>query len=111
MTTLGRYLVAEMHECDAAHLDDEAYLRAQCRAAAVEMGARIVGEASHHYAPVGVTIVIMLAESHLIFHTWPERRAASVDIFVCGGAAAPERARDFLARAVSAERVTDVVTS
>jgi S-adenosylmethionine decarboxylase len=111
MSTLGRYLVTEMHECDAARLDDEAYLREQCAAAAVEMGARVVGETSHRYAPVGVTVVIVLAESHLIFHTWPERRAASVDIFVCGGSARPERARDFLARAVSAARVTDVVTS
>jgi len=111
MSSLGRYLVAEMYECDPARLDDEAYLREQCAAAAVAMGARIVGQTSHHYAPIGVTVVVMLAESHLIFHTWPERRAAAVDVFVCGGAADPLRARDFLARAVAAGRVTDVVTS
>ena len=108
MTPLGRYLVAEMHECDAAHLDDEEYLRARCVEAAVAMGARVVGQTSHHYAPVGVTVVVLLAESHLIFHTWPEHRAASVDIFVCGGTTDPVRARDFMAQAVGARRVEDV---
>ena len=110
MTTLGRYLVAEMHDCDRARLDDEGYLRAQCVAAAGAMGARVVGEHSHRYEPVGITVVVMLAESHIILHTWPERAAASVDIFVCG-AADPARARDALAHAVGARRIVDLTVA
>lgn len=107
---LGRYLVAEMHECSTEHLDDEVYLRARCDEAARAMGAEVVSVNSHHYMPVGITVVVILAESHLVFHTWPELAAASVDIFVCGEGAQPRRARDLLAQAVEAGRVTDVIT-
>ena len=107
---LGRYLVTEMHECSTEHLDDEEFLKARAVEAARAMGAQVVSAHSHHYAPIGVTVVVILAESHLIFHTWPELASASVDIFVCGEGAQPRRARDLLAEAVGARRLRDVVT-
>ena len=110
MPPLGRYLVAEMHECSSDRLDDEGFLTARCVEAAHVMGATVVSHHSHHYAPIGVTVVVILAESHLVVHTWPERNAASIDVFMCGERADARRARDFMAAALGAGRVTDVVT-
>lgn len=105
---LGRYVIAEFRGCDVAKLDDLPFLREQCVAAALAMGATVVGQHGHHYEPHGVTIVVLLAESHLVFHSWPEHAAASVNAFVCGTTADPARARDFLARALAAERVVEL---
>jgi S-adenosylmethionine decarboxylase len=102
---LGRHLLAELYDCDASRLDDEPFLRAQCVAAAREMGARVVGEHGLRYGELGVTVVVILAESHLVLHTWPERAAAAVDVFVCGAAAEPGRALRFLVEALNAQRV------
>ena len=44
---------------------------------------QVVGDVFHQFAPVGVTGVVLLAESHLSVHTWPELRFAAVDVYVC----------------------------
>jgi S-adenosylmethionine decarboxylase proenzyme len=105
---LGRHLLAELYDCDAGRLDDEPFLRARCVAAAREMGARVVGEHGLRYGPLGVTVVVILAESHLTLHTWPERGAAALDVFVCGPSADPARALGLLVEALGARRVTEL---
>src|SRR5262245_42390603 len=105
---LGRHLIAELHDCDTARLDDEPFLRGLCVAAAREMGARVVGEHGLRYGAQGVTVVVILAESHLTLHTWPERASAALDVFVCGAAADPDRALRFLARSLGARRVAQL---
>jgi spermidine synthase len=105
---LGRHMVAEFRECTAGRLDDEPWLCAQAVAAAQACGARVVKTESHRYTPFGVTVVVILAESHLILHTWPEHAAAAVDAFVCGPSADLPKARDFLAQALGAGRIVDL---
>lgn len=59
-------------------------LLALCHAAARQAGLRVVGDCFHAFgAPGGVTGVLLLAESHLAVHTWPEFGSATVDVFVC----------------------------
>jgi S-adenosylmethionine decarboxylase proenzyme len=77
-------------------------------AAALAMGARVVGQHSHRYTPIGVTVVVLLAESHLALHSFPEHGAATLDVFVCGSVADPARARAALARALGARRVVEL---
>jgi len=69
---------------DAAVLLDEAALRSTLRAAADAGGATVVGEAFHVFPNGAVTGVLLLAQSHLSIHTWPELLLANVDLLTCG---------------------------
>lgn len=53
-------------------------------ATAITMGATIVTSTFHHFSPLGVSGVVIIMESHLTIHTWPEHHYAAVDIFTCG---------------------------
>jgi S-adenosylmethionine decarboxylase len=85
MKTVGRHVIAEFYDCDADVIDDVALITRYMRAAAEAVGATIVAEAFHRYAPVGVSGTLLISESHLSVHTWPEARYVAVDIFTCGG--------------------------
>lgn len=73
-----------MDGCDPAILDDEAAIQSCLIEAARAAGASIVSHCFHHFSPHGVTGVVVIAESHLAIHTWPEHGFAAVDLFSCG---------------------------
>ena len=82
----GLHLTADLCGCtaDAALLTQPAALQALCLAAVARSGLQAVGELFHRFpAPGGVTGVVLLAESHLAVHTWPELRAVTLDVYVC----------------------------
>jgi S-adenosylmethionine decarboxylase len=82
----GLHLTADLHGCPAANplLSDPARLRRLCLAAVAGTGLQPVGELFHRFpAPGGVTGVVLLAESHLAVHTWPELGAVTLDVYVC----------------------------
>jgi S-adenosylmethionine decarboxylase proenzyme len=68
-------------------------------------GATIVSRTGHHFSPYGVTAVIVIAESHLAVHTWPEFKYAAVDLFTCGTSVDTWKAFDFVKTAYGATRV------
>ena len=74
----------ECYDCDRALLDDPDRIQVTMREAALKGGAHIVNEAFHQFAPQGVSGVLVIAESHLSVHTWPEHGYAAIDIFTCG---------------------------
>ena len=80
----GKHILAEYFECECTYLDSEAAIKNLMLEAASRSGATIVGNIFHHFSPQGVTGVVVIAESHLAIHTWPEFRYASVDLFTCG---------------------------
>ncbi len=84
MNALGRHLLLELRECNAALLDDLVYLENALVCAAKESGAIVLDKSFHHFAPQGVSGIVLIAESHLSLHTWPEHAYAAVDIFTCG---------------------------
>ena len=84
MDTLGRHLLAEYRGCDAAILNDEAQIEALMQAAAKAAGATVLLTAFRRFEPHGVTGVVVVSESHLSIHTWPEANYAAVDVFTCG---------------------------
>ena len=75
------------------------------RAAATEARATIVEASFHQFGPQGVSGVLVLAESHLSVHTWPEHGYASADIYVCGDTCKPELAQAILAKALGATEI------
>jgi S-adenosylmethionine decarboxylase len=69
----------------ATNLSDPATIDRACREAALAAGATILHSHFHHFSPNGgVSGVLVLAESHVSIHTWPERDFAALDIFMCG---------------------------
>ena len=111
MEALGRHVLLELRDCNAAKLDDLPYLKGTMMHAAVETGATIIGEIFHQFAPQGVTGVIAIAESHLCIHTWPEFGYAAVDIFTCGAAFDPTEAAHLIVAALESKdpEITEVI--
>ena len=102
--TLGRHLVADFHGCTADLNDPELVMRV-LEVACKKANATIVEKTRHHFSPYGVTAVIVIAESHLAVHTWPEYRYAAVDVFTCGDTVQPLVAFEYLKDAFGAEKV------
>ncbi len=96
MNALGRHLLVELHDCDKEALNDLSLLREVMVSAAVDCGAVVLGESFHRFSPQGVSGVVVIAESHLSIHTWPEYGYAAADIFTCGTAVRPEVAAQTL---------------
>ena len=92
MNALGKHLLLELQGCDKGVLNDISFLRSTMLAAARECGATILGESFHQFSPQGVSGIVVIAESHLFIHTWPEYGYAAADIFTCGNSVQPERA-------------------
>jgi len=98
LDALGRHLLLELRDCNKAVLDDLRYLENALVSAAEEAGATVLGKSFHQFAPQGVSGVVLIAESHLSLHTWPEHAYAAVDIFTCGTTVKIEVAADALIR-------------
>lgn len=81
---LGRHVLLELHQCPADLLKAGPQLEAFLKAAAGKMGATVVTSNFHQFAPYGISGVVIIQESHLTLHTWPEHGYAAVDIFTCG---------------------------
>lgn len=92
MSRLGLHLLVEFNDVEPALLTDPGRLEAALRDAALAGGAQILYGHFHHFGGhQGVTGVLLLQESHISIHTWPEYLYAAVDVFMCGDAS-PEAA-------------------
>lgn len=81
----GLHILAEFHACqgDRRLLLEASMLAACCRRACAEAGLLVVAEAFHQFRGAGATGALVLAESHLAIHTWPEMDAVTLDLYVC----------------------------
>lgn len=93
---LGVQVAADLYGCDAAVINDIPALERLLHAAADASNATVVDALTHAFTPVGVTIALVLAESHLVLHTWPEHAFVALDAFTCSDAMKPEAAVEVL---------------
>ena len=93
---LGRHILAEFFECDPNVLNNPSLVEKYMLEAALECGATVVNKCFHLFAPHGVSGVVIISESHLAIHTWPEYGYAAVDLFTCGEQCDPKVAYEFL---------------
>ena len=96
MTALAKHLLAEYYGCDPAMLDNQEYLAPILEEAVRAAKATVMKTCLHKFSPQGVSGVVILAESHLAVHTWPEHGYAAVEIFTCGDVAMPEAGHQYL---------------
>ncbi|MBC9785821.1 S-adenosylmethionine decarboxylase proenzyme [Heliobacillus mobilis] len=100
---LGVQLLAEVWDCNAEKLNDMKMIEEIMVRAAEKAGAEIREVVFHRFEPQGVSGVVVISESHLTIHTWPELSYAAVDIFTCGERVDPWVALDSLAQELDAE--------
>lgn len=93
---LGTHLLVELRDCNPDILKDLNKVKDALVSAAKEAKATIIDVSFHEFNPFGISGMVVIAESHLSIHTWPEYGYAAVDIFTCGDIIKPEVAAQYL---------------
>jgi len=105
MKSLGRHILAEIYDCDSSILNDRELIEEILVKAALEAGAEVREVAFHKFSPQGVSGVVVISESHLAIHTWPELGYAAVDVFTCGERVNPWDACNLIAESLNARHM------
>lgn len=105
METRGRHVIAELDGCDARMLSNPNAIRQLLLEAAREAGATALADEIFEFGNGGVSGFVLLAESHISIHTWPEHGYAALDIYTCGQRALPEVACAYVAAHLAARAV------
>ncbi len=104
MNALGRHILAEYHGCDIKIINDVELIEHYMREAVLKSGATIIDSTFHRFNPHGVSGVVVIAESHMALHTWPEHGYAAVDFFTCGGSVDPWKAFKYISNKLKSSK-------
>ena len=102
METMGSHVISELWGCDFDKLNDVNHIERTFVDAAFKSGAEVREVAFHKFAPQGVSGVVIISESHLTIHSFPEHGYASIDVYTCGDLD-PNIAADYIAEALNAQ--------
>ncbi len=105
MKPLGRHILAEIYGCDFELLNNPQKVEEIMVNAALEAGAEVREYVFHKFSPQGVSGVVVISESHLTIHTWPELGYAAVDVFTCGDTVDPWDACNYLTNSLNAQEI------
>ncbi|UOQ86259.1 adenosylmethionine decarboxylase [Gracilibacillus salinarum] len=103
MDTMGRHVIAELWECNIDLLNDMETLERTFVNAALKAGAEVREVAFHKFAPFGVSGVVIISESHLTIHSFPEHGYASIDVYTCGNIIDPNVAVAYIEEQLEAK--------
>lgn len=103
MNSLGRHILVEFTGCNSDIMNDVFQIEQSMIQAAKDAGATVIQSSFHHFSPYGVSGVVVIQESHLAIHTWPEYQYAAVDLFTCGESVDPWVSFDILRKAFQAQ--------
>lgn len=106
MNTLGEHMLIEYYGCDAAKLAHSDSVKQIMVEAVRAAQGTVVTDIFHNFSPYGVSGVVVIAESHVTIHTWPEHGCAAVDIFSCNERLDKLMIRDALKSQFEAKRVS-----
>jgi len=106
VNSLGRHILAEFYGCSFEVLNDLELVKKHMIDAALVAGAEIRESVFHKFSPQGVSGVVVISDSHLAIHTWPELGYAAVDVFTCGERVDPWDACRYLSEKFQAEHIT-----
>ena len=99
---LGHHLLVELYGCASCVLNKIELLERAMVEAAQFAGASVVETIFHRFSPHGLSGVLVISESHITVHTWPEHSYAAVDIFTCGKSELGDAVKASLVRAFEA---------
>lgn len=80
---LGRHMLLELYDCPLHILNDSGRIENILVDTVKQVNATLISKSFHHFSPYGVSGVVIIAESHITIHTWPEHRYAAIDVFTC----------------------------
>jgi S-adenosylmethionine decarboxylase len=84
LENLGKHCTLEVYGVKSELLDNVQFIDETLRQAAIIAGATILDSVFYKFEPQGVTFILLLSESHISIHTWPEKGCAAIDIYTCG---------------------------
>ncbi len=105
----GKHLLLELAGCNQKALNDLAHIKSVLTVAAELAGATVLNSVFHQFTPQGVTGALILAESHITAHSYPEHGRISIDMFTCGKKCSPENVIDFLIASFEAKSHDDML--
>ncbi len=94
--TISRHVIADITSEDPFLFDDSETILEILTLAAKVANATILKTGYHRFSPHGITAFLLLAESHISIHTWPELNKAALDIYTCGDHTDPDAALNFI---------------
>ena len=100
--SLGRHILVELMDCDPELVNDVVHTEESMVGAARHAEATVINSTFHHFSPFGVSGVVVIQESHLAIHTWPEYGYAAIDLFTCGDVIDPWICYRYLEKAFKA---------
>lgn len=103
MEIMGRQIIAELWDCNIDILNNIELIERIFIDAALEAGAEIREVAFHQFAPHGVSGVVIISESHLTIHSFPEHGYASIDVYTCGDKVDPTVAVEYIAKSLESK--------
>ncbi|MBI2264761.1 MAG: S-adenosylmethionine decarboxylase proenzyme [Armatimonadetes bacterium] len=106
MQALGCHIIAELSECRPSVLSNMEQVKQIMIEAAERANTQVRAVAFHKFSPQGISGVVVIAESHLSIHTWPEYGYAAIDIYTCGEQADPWKACRYITEQFEAGRVS-----
>lgn len=83
MATLGKQYIITLEQCSHAYVNDPDLIIATITSASLDAGLHILSHMEHRFEPQGLTFMLLLSQSHLLVHTWPEFDTMIIDVFVC----------------------------
>ncbi len=110
MNALGQHILVEFMGCDPEVLNEVTTVEQGMMEAADRSNATIINSTFHYFSPYGVSGVVVVQESHLAVHTWPEYQYAAVDLFTCGDTVDPWKAFDHLKNVFKAQNYSALET-
>ncbi|MGG6313886.1 adenosylmethionine decarboxylase [Paenibacillus macerans] len=103
-STFGRHVAVDTWGVDFEVLNNAELLEAHLVEAAEACGATVLSVQSKQFEPQGATVLVLLSESHLSIHTYPERGFAAIDCYTCGETVDPQLAIDYLVSVLNPEK-------
>lgn len=99
---LGQHLIVDLYGCDPKVLDDLEFIKKHMIKSAEVANSTVINSTFHRFCPCGVSGVVVIAESDITIHTWPEYGYAAIDIFTCGEKCDPWKAFEHLRQRLQA---------
>ena len=107
--TLGLHILADLYGVDADKIDHVEDVKELLEGAVKYANLSKLSSHFHQFYPHGATGVILLEESHISIHTWPEHGYAAIDVYTCGGKEKTFKAMEYILKVLKPKRVDEKV--
>ncbi len=108
-SNLGKQVILDLYNCKSPYLDDLEWVEKKMVEAAVRAKGHVVESSFHKFLPYGISGVVVIEESHIAIHIWPQHHYAAVDIFTCCDALGVKEAAEFLISEFQSEKPIELV--